>query len=160
MVHWDDIVGRPGTFPPEHHTHTQADVNGLTQALAAAEARTAALEEALEALAPAGIVWTPLSLNAGFVARNASYAPQVGISGDTVFVRGQLDRSKSSAAASGGVVLTLPPDLAPGYEVQIPVKVGGAAVNSWFRPNGELYMSGSSEARYQVLDVVFGRVPK
>lgn len=32
-VAWDDIKGKPSTFPPSSHTHSMSDVTGLSDAL-------------------------------------------------------------------------------------------------------------------------------
>lgn len=31
---WEQVTGKPSTFPPEAHSHAQSEVNGLTDALA------------------------------------------------------------------------------------------------------------------------------
>ena len=46
---WDEISGKPSTFPPQAHTHAQADVTGLTDI--AAKAHTHANKTTLDKLA-------------------------------------------------------------------------------------------------------------
>ena len=43
---WDELTGKPATFPPESHTHSQSEVDGLEAALSgkAESSRVAALE--------------------------------------------------------------------------------------------------------------------
>lgn len=48
---WDEITGKPSTFPPSAHTHAQADVTGLTDI--AAKAHTHANKATLDKLAEA-----------------------------------------------------------------------------------------------------------
>lgn len=45
-ISWDDVTGKPPTFPPATHTHEITDVNGLSTALTA-KADTSALTAAL-----------------------------------------------------------------------------------------------------------------
>ena len=44
-VDWANVTGKPSSFPPESHTHAQADVDGLTDAINDLIARVKALEE-------------------------------------------------------------------------------------------------------------------
>lgn len=45
-VNWDDVQGKPSTFPPSTHTHTIADIDTLQATLNDIESRLAALESA------------------------------------------------------------------------------------------------------------------
>ena len=43
-VSWEDVTGKPSTFPPATHTHSIADVTGLQAALNDLSARLDAIE--------------------------------------------------------------------------------------------------------------------
>jgi len=44
-VTWNDVEGKPSTFPPESHTHTIAQVDGLQTEIDNIKSRLDALEE-------------------------------------------------------------------------------------------------------------------
>jgi hypothetical protein len=43
---WDDIAGKPVTFPPDYHTHSTSEITGLDTALTAIDVAINALEDA------------------------------------------------------------------------------------------------------------------
>ncbi|WP_346921688.1 hypothetical protein [Glutamicibacter creatinolyticus] len=168
---WKDIAGKPTEFPPTAHSHGAGEIKsgvfdparipvlGTNHLIDESVTPAKLSPETKQALSPSDTGWVSLTLNQGYTARaGTTYTPAARRIGGAIFIRGQVDRVNSPAASSGGVVLTLPKELAPGYEVQIPLKAGGEPSNSWIRPNGDLYLVASDTSkgvRYQVLDVVF-----
>lgn len=88
---WDEITGKPSTFPPSAHTHAQADVTGLTDI--AAKAHTHANKTTLDKLAETDGKLTFDGAEIG------------GGSGTVKSVNGQLpDESGNVTIETGGVV--------------------------------------------------------
>ena len=63
-VNWDDIIGKPDKFPPEDHTHSQDDIDGLGDKLDEIDGSISDLEDGLAALA------TTLAFGGSFDASN------------------------------------------------------------------------------------------
>ena len=63
-VNWDDILGKPDTFPPEDHTHSQDEIEGLGDKLTEIDGNISDLEDGLAAIA------TTLAFGGSFDASN------------------------------------------------------------------------------------------
>lgn len=113
-ITWGNVDDKPTEYPPETHTHTQLQVDGLDARLGAIEADTSGLLAALSALEDAGADtgWVTVPVVSGITATSpVQYRVKSGI----VWWRGRVKPTTGSWQQGENVIAQDLPDAAMGY---------------------------------------------
>lgn len=107
-IGWADVEGKPTSYPPETHTHSQGEVDGLND-------RLAVIEDAIDA---PGADWETLpGLASDVEVAGHGAPPQILRLGAWRYIRGRFVRTGGADFASGAnyLLATLEPDDRPAY---------------------------------------------
>lgn len=141
-ITWENVDGKPDEYPPETHTHTQAQVDGLDDRLDAIESDATSQGDSLDAvigrvgdleIATEDTGWVDLPLDAAYERSSSPGAPpQISRSGRYVYIRGRVAPVSGNFEAGAGHTLgILPEELRPGYSFR--TIVGGGSATEWGR---------------------------
>lgn len=131
VIAWPDVEDKPTAFPPETHTHTQAQVDGLDDRLDAIEADTD---------------WVPITLRSGFP-EQSGFSPEIRRIGSVVYLRGGVNGSALSATNTSYIVGDIPATPAGLRPATRDLYLMGASSQANFAPLVVLHTSGAITIR-------------